>query len=114
MSQATVRIPTPLRALTGGSDEVPAAGATVGEVLQSLGARHNGLLDRILDAEGQLRSFVNVYLGETNVRALDGLDSEVSDGAVLHIVPAVAGGGPAGGRPAGGRPAGGRPAGGRR
>ena len=92
MSQATVRIPTPLRPLTGGSDEVAAAGHTVGEVLSELGGRHNGFLDRILDHQGQLRSFVNVYLGEANVRSLNGLDSEVADGAVIHIVPAVAGG----------------------
>ncbi|MEM7585489.1 MAG: MoaD/ThiS family protein [Acidobacteriota bacterium] len=92
MSQATVRIPTPLRPLTGGSDEVAATGQTVGEVLSELGSRHSGFLDRILDGQGKLRSFVNVYLGDANVRALEGLDSEVADGAVIHIVPAVAGG----------------------
>ena len=102
MSQATVRIPTPLRALTGGSDEVPATGRTVGEVLRAVGERHDGLLERILDGDGQPRSFVNIYLGDASVSSLDGLESEVSEGAVIHIVPAVAGGRPAGGRPAGG------------
>jgi molybdopterin converting factor small subunit len=92
MSRATVRIPTPLRPLTGGQDEVPAAGATVGEVLRDLGTRHEGLLARILDGEGELRSFVNVYLGDANVRTLEGLRSAVGEGSVLHIVPAVAGG----------------------
>ena len=94
MSQATVRIPTPLRPLAGGSDEVAAAGSTVGEVLQAIGARHEGLLERILDGEGRLRNFVNIYLGESNIRSLEGLDSTVADGSTIHIVPAVAGGRP--------------------
>ena len=113
MSQATVRIPTPLRALTGGSDEIQAAGGTVGEVLQDAGVRHEGLLERILDGDGQLRSFVNVFIGDANVRSLDGLDSEVAEGAVIHIVPAVAGGAVAGGAVAGGAVAGGAVVGGR-
>ncbi len=92
MSQATVRIPTPLRPLVGGADEVSAPGGTVGEVLQALGQRHDGLLDRILDGNGQLRSFVNVFIDDANVRSLDGLGTEVKGGAVIHIVPAVAGG----------------------
>lgn len=103
MSRATVRIPTPLRALTGGSDEVAAAGDTVGELLRDVGGRHEGLLERILDGEGQLRSFVNVFIGDANVRSLDGLDSEVAEGSVVHIVPAVAGGCSADGRHEGGR-----------
>ena len=92
MSQATVRIPTPLRPLVGGADEVSVAGQTVGEVLQTLGQSHDGLLERILDGEGQLRSFVNVFLGDSNVRSLKGLGTTVTNGAVIHIVPAVAGG----------------------
>lgn len=94
MSQATVRIPTPLRSFTGGAGEVPIEGATVGEVLRSLGERHQGLAERILDGEGRLRNFVNVYLGDRNVKSLDGLDSAVEAGAVINIVPAVAGGRP--------------------
>lgn len=97
MSQATVRIPTPLRPLVGGADEVSAEGGTVGDVLRSVGQRHEGLLDRILDGDGQLRSFVNVFVGDANVRSLDGLGTEVSGGSVIHIIPAVAGGRPAGG-----------------
>ncbi len=93
MSMATVRIPAPLRGFTGGAGEVTAHGGTVGEVLRALAESHPGLAERILDGGGELRSFVNVYLGETNVRSLDGLATEVGDGAVLHIVPAVAGGG---------------------
>lgn len=92
MSQASVRIPAPLRSLTGGSAEITSSGGTVGEVLNSLRVGHPGLIERILDGDGQIRAFVNVYLGDSNVRSLDGLDSSVSDGAVIHIVPAVAGG----------------------
>lgn len=92
MSQATVRIPTPLRSFTGGADEVASRGATVGEVLHALGERHQGLVERIVDGDGKLRNFVNVYLDDKNVRTLEGLDSPVREGAVIHIVPAVAGG----------------------
>ena len=92
MNQAMVRIPTPLRVFTGGAGEVPVEGGTVGQILRTLGERHEGLAERILDPEGGLRNFVNVYLGERNVRNLDGLDSPVTAGAVIHIVPAVAGG----------------------
>lgn len=92
MSQATVRIPAPLRPLAGGASEVAVEGATVGQALADLGARHQGFLDRILDPKGDLRAFVNLYLDDQNVRSLDGLDSSLHDGAILHIVPAVAGG----------------------
>ncbi len=92
MSQATVRIPAPLRPLVGGVSEVTVPGATVEEVLQHLGANHDGLLDRILAPGGELRAFVNLYLDDTNVRSLDGLKTPVGDGATIHIVPAVAGG----------------------
>lgn len=102
MSQATVRIPTPLRGFTGGHGELPAEGATVGEVLRVLGERHSGLAERILDGEGRLRNFVNVFVNDQNVRALAGLDSPVPEGAVINIVPAVAGGTPARGAQAGG------------
>ena len=92
MSSATVRIPTPLRSFTGGADEVSCEGATVGELLQQLSERYEGLAERILSDEGGLRPFVNVFLGSEDVRHLEGLDTPVEDGAVLSIIPAVAGG----------------------
>ncbi len=92
MSQATVRIPTPLRPLTGGSDELTAGGETVGEVLHSLGGRHQDFLDRVLDDDGAVRTDLNVYLCEVDVLSLQGLDSPLSGAAVIDIVPAVAGG----------------------
>ena len=92
MSQATVRIPTPLRSFTAGASEVTVEGATVGEAIRSLVAVHQGLGARILDADGNLRNFVNVYLNDSNIRTLGGLDADLPDGCTLHIVPAVAGG----------------------
>ena len=93
MSRVVIRIPTPLRTYTGGADEVELDAATVGEALTSLGRRHDGLLARVCAPDGGLRPFVNVYLGAENVRELDGLATPLTrDGAVLAIVPAVAGG----------------------
>ena len=97
----TVRIPTQLRTLTGGSGEVAVDGTTVGEVLKALDAAHPGLAERLFDDEGNLRRFVNVFLADEDVRFLDGLTTAVVDGQTLSIVPAVAGGsGPGDRRPA--------------
>jgi len=87
----TVRIPTPLRTLTGGQDEVTAEGATVGALIEDLERRHPGLRDRLLDEKG-VRRFINLFLGEEDIRFLDGLDTEVKAGEALSIVPAIAGG----------------------
>jgi len=92
MNQATIRIPTPLRPFTKGSDEVRVHGRTVSEALANLGEQCPGLLERVLDQEGRLRAFVNVFVGPADVRALQGLATPIADGAVLSIVPAVAGG----------------------
>jgi molybdopterin/thiamine biosynthesis adenylyltransferase/rhodanese-related sulfurtransferase/molybdopterin converting factor small subunit len=93
MSRVRVRIPMPLRSITGGTDEVQLDAGTVGDALHALGARHDGLLARVLSPDGELRPFVNVFVGERNIRALDGLATPLADGDVLAIVPAVAGGG---------------------
>lgn len=93
MSRVIVRIPTPLRPYTGGADEVEVDADTVGEALAALGRRHAGLLPRVCSADGGLRPFVNLYLGADNVRDLGGLAAPLpASGAVLAIVPAVAGG----------------------
>ncbi len=94
MSKATVRIPTPLRGFTGGAAEVIVEGATVRAALEALEASHRGVLERVLDDEGRVRGFVNIYVGDRNVKALSGLDTPVRDAAVISIVPAVAGGRP--------------------
>jgi molybdopterin synthase sulfur carrier subunit len=89
--ETIVRIPTPLRTLTGGADEVTAAGGTVGEVIDDLERKHPGIRDRLLDAKG-IRRFVNVYVGEEDVRFLDGLKTALKAGDQISIVPAIAGG----------------------
>jgi len=88
----TVKIPTQLRAVTGGDAETSVEQAgTVGEVLDGLYARYDGLRDRIAE-DGGLRRFVNVYVGGEDIRFGDGLGTEVADGAEVTILPAVAGG----------------------
>jgi molybdopterin converting factor small subunit len=88
----TVKIPTQLRASTGGAAEAAVDGATVGEALAALYAQHDGLKERIAGEDGELRRFVNVYLAGEDIRFLDGLATPVPDGAELTILPAVAGG----------------------
>lgn len=89
---ATVRIPTILRNYTGGQGEVQASGDKLSAVLESLEADYPGIRGRILDDGGALRRFVNVYVGDDDVRFIGGLDAEVADGAKISIIPAVAGG----------------------
>jgi sulfur-carrier protein len=88
----TVRVPTTLRTLTGGASEVAVEGATVGEVLAALESTHPGFAERILDDEGGLRRFVNVFVADDDVRFLDGTATPVPDGETVSIIPAVAGG----------------------
>ena len=89
MTQVTIRIPTPLRPLADGASEVKAEGTTVAEVLDQL---DKALLERILTPEGEIRHFVNIYLGSHNISSLDKLETAVAEGDVLAIIPAVAGG----------------------
>ncbi len=89
---ASVRIPTILRTYTGGESEVTAAGATLSEVLDDLDANYAGIKGRILDDNGELRRFVNVYVGNDDVRFLDNLATPTPDGAQISVIPAVAGG----------------------
>ena len=95
MTATTVRIPTPLRPFTDGAADVVVEGSDVATALGALGERFAGLLDRVLDEDGALRPFVNVFVGSTNLRELDGLRTELREGDVISILPAVAGGGPA-------------------
>jgi sulfur-carrier protein len=88
----TVRIPSQLRTLSGGQGAVDVDGATVAEALKALEAAHPGFAERMFDPEGQLRRFVNVFVADEDVRFLDGLDTAVTDGQTISIVPAVAGG----------------------
>jgi molybdopterin converting factor small subunit len=87
-----VRIPTILRTSTGGQAEVAAQGSTLSEVIASLEKEHPGIAGRVLDDEGKLRRFVNVYVNDDDVRFEQGLETATPEGAGVSIIPAVAGG----------------------
>jgi sulfur-carrier protein len=88
----SVRIPTILRTYTGGESEVSAEGETLTEVLDSLDDSYAGIKGRIIDEKGELRRFVNVYVGNDDVRFLDNLETATPDGTQISVIPAVAGG----------------------
>lgn len=88
----TVRIPTPLRRVTGGQDKVNAEGETLAQIIDSMESQYPGIKERICDPDGSLRNFVNVFVNGEDVRFLDGVDSGIGDGDEVSIVPAVAGG----------------------
>ena len=87
-----VRIPTQLRTLSGNASEVVVEGATVSEVLAALERAHPGFAERLYGDDGSLRRFVNIFVAEEDIRFHDGVDTAVTDGQTLSIVPAVAGG----------------------
>ena len=87
----TVRIPTPLRTLTAGQDEVTANGSTVRAVIDDLEATYPGIRDRLCDEKG-VRRFVNIYANEEDIRFLDNLATKLKEGDSVSIVPAIAGG----------------------
>jgi molybdopterin synthase sulfur carrier subunit len=88
----TVRIPTQLRELSGGAAEVSAEGGSLATVLAGLESAHPGFRERLFDDQGELRRFVNVFVDDEDIRFLDGVNTDVKDGATVSIVPAVAGG----------------------
>jgi sulfur-carrier protein len=88
----TVKLPTQLRDAAGGAASAQVGGSTVGEVLEALYEEHGELRERLSGDEGGLRRFVNVYLGGEDIRFLDGLETPISDGDEVTILPAVAGG----------------------
>lgn len=87
-----VRIPTILRTYTDGKSEVSADGSTLSEVIENLDSSYPGIKGRVLDEQGALRRFVNVYVGNDDVRFIEGLDTPTPDGAQVSVIPAVAGG----------------------
>lgn len=88
----SVRVPTILRTYTKGESEVTADGSTLSEVLDSLDAAYPGIRGRVVDEQGKLRRFVNVYVGNEDVRFAEGLDTETPAGTQVSVIPAVAGG----------------------
>jgi len=89
--EVTIRIPAVLRPLTGGDESVTASGATVAAAIDELERKHPGIKARLLDAKGVQRH-VNIYVGEEDIRFLDGLGTELKAGDEISIVPAIAGG----------------------
>ena len=88
----SVRVPTILRTYTGGESEVSAEGENLSAVLDDLDANYSGIRARIVDETGALRRFVNVYVGNDDVRFLEGLETKTPDGTKISVIPAVAGG----------------------
>ena len=88
----TVRIPTPLRRMTNGQDKVELEESNLSTLIENLEASYPGVRERLIDENGELRYFVNIYLNGEDVRFLDGLDTSASSGDEISIVPAVAGG----------------------
>ncbi len=87
-----VRIPTPLRTITGGSEEVFAEGKSIKEIIDNLENNYNGIKERICDEKGEIRRFINFYLNDEDIRFKDNQETQVSDGDQISIVPAIAGG----------------------
>ena len=87
-----VRIPTPLRPMTGGKNEVEIAGNTVAEIIDNLGTAHPGIKERLYDEEGEVRRFINIYVNEEDIRFLTGKETPLKDGDQVSIIPAIAGG----------------------
>ena len=92
MSGILVRIPTPLRKITDGIDKVEVSGPNLGHLINDLDGQFPGFRERLVDENGELRYFVNIYLNGEDVRFLQGLETTTGDGDEVSIVPAVAGG----------------------
>jgi molybdopterin converting factor small subunit len=89
---ATLRIPTPLRPYAAGQVEVTVQGSTVGEALSGVTERYSSLKPHIFTPEGQLRSYVNLFLNDEDIRKLDGLNTPIKDSDRMMILPSIAGG----------------------
>jgi sulfur-carrier protein len=92
VNAVSIRVPTILRTFTDGKSEVTTAGDTLRDVIADLDAKYPGIAVRILDDVGKIRRFVNIYVGDEDVRFAAGLDTPTPDGAHVSIIPAVAGG----------------------
>src|SRR5205809_277480 len=88
----TVRLPGALRDATGGETKLTTSGGTLREVIAEIDRRHPGFASRVLDEEGALRSYVNVYIGDEDARTRGGSGASVPDGSEVMVIPAMAGG----------------------
>ena len=89
---ATIRIPTPLRRLTGGQSKVNMEGATVGQIIDGLEKAYPGMGERLLDEQGEVKRFINIFVNGEEIRTLEGSSTPLSDSDEVSIVPAMAGG----------------------
>lgn len=89
---ASVRIPTPLRQITGGAADVSIDAGTVREMIEALEKQFPGMRERLCEENGQVRRFVNVFVGDEDIRFLQGVETRIPDGEQVSIIPAVAGG----------------------
>lgn len=89
---ATLLIPTALRAFTDGQGKISLEGDTVGQLIAALALRYPDIQPHLYEEDGTLRSFINLYVGEVNIKSSGGLDTPVSDGGEVLLVPAIAGG----------------------
>ena len=87
-----VRIPTPLRPMTGGKGEVEVKGNNIGDMIEQLNASHPGMKDRLCDEQGEIRRFINIYVNEEDIRFLTGKETPLKEGDEVSIIPAIAGG----------------------
>ena len=92
MSGILIRIPTPLRKVTNGQDKVEVEAGNLGEIIERMESDYPGFKERLVDEDGELRYFVNIYLNGEDVRFLQGMETTTKTGDELSIVPAVAGG----------------------
>lgn len=89
---ATVLVPTPLRRLTGGQSKLTVEGANVGGILHAIDAEYPGIVAKLVDDDGNVKRFINIFLNEDEIRTLQGLETPVGDADRVSIVPAMAGG----------------------
>jgi len=92
MAKVTVRIPTALRRVTQGQGEVQIEGSTVGELIENLEKEFPGIKERLVEENGEIRKFVNFFVNDEDIRFLKGKDTELKEGDVVAIIPAIAGG----------------------
>lgn len=89
---ATVYIPTPLRRLTGGQSKISVSGDNIAGLLQAVDSEYPGVAEKVLDDEGNVKRFINIFVNDDEIRTLQGLETPVSDRDRVSIVPAMAGG----------------------
>jgi molybdopterin synthase sulfur carrier subunit len=89
---ATVYVPTPLRRLTGGQAKVEVVGEDIGTIIQTIDAQYPGVADRLLDDDGNIKRFINVFVNDSEIRGLQGMHTPVNESDKVSIVPAMAGG----------------------